>query len=94
MMDYTQLMLPHTSLGDLPPFEVLYGYTPKALWDWKDDLRPATDDLNLQEVYTYARRNCKALEYICKSIQKVQTRMAKSANRHRRSVDFAISDYI
>jgi hypothetical protein len=31
MMDYIQLILPYILLGDLPPFEVLYGYAPRAL---------------------------------------------------------------
>jgi hypothetical protein len=29
-MDYIQLTLPHMLLGDLPPFEVLYRYAPRA----------------------------------------------------------------
>jgi hypothetical protein len=31
IMDYTQLILPYSSLGDLPPFKVLYGYAPRPL---------------------------------------------------------------
>jgi transposase InsO family protein len=94
MMDYAQLTLPHTSLGDLPPFEVLYGYAPRAPWDWKADLRPVTDDLNLQDARTYARRNREALDYARNAIRKAQARMVTSANKHRRPVDFNVGDYV
>jgi hypothetical protein len=93
MMDYAQLTLPHSSLGDLPPFEVLYGYAPRAPWTWQAD-RPAVDDLNITDARTYARRNREALEYARSAIQRAQERMSKAANAYRRPVDFDVGDYV
>ncbi|KAM3065105.1 hypothetical protein ACMFMG_012250 [Clarireedia jacksonii] len=94
MMDYAQLTLPHSSLGDLPPFEVLYGYAPRATWDWKPTKRPPVDDLNIQDARTYARRNREALEYARSAIMAAQKQMAKQANKRRRPVDFQVGDYV
>lgn len=94
MMDYAQLTLPHASLGELPPFEVLYGYSPRTPWTWKVNDRPPVDDLNSQDARTYARRNREALDYARASIHRAQERMAKVVNQHRRPVDFDVGDYV
>jgi transposase InsO family protein len=94
MMDYAQLTLPHSSLGDLPPFEVLYGYAPRTPWSWKQSDRPAVDDLNIDDARTYARRNREALEYARNAIQKSQERISKAVNKHRRPIDFDVGDYV
>jgi hypothetical protein len=93
-MDYMQLTLPYSSLGDLPPFEVLYGHAPRTLWSWKQSNRPAVDDLNIDNARTYARHNREVLEYTCNTIQKVQERISKVVNQHRRPIDFDIGDYV
>src|SRR3989442_1377864 len=40
MMDYAQFTLPHSSLGMVPPFEVVNGYPPRTSFDWQTP--PAT----------------------------------------------------
>jgi transposase InsO family protein len=94
MMDYIQLTLPHSSLGDLPPFEVLYGHAPHTPWSWKQSNRPVVDNLNINNAHTYTHHNHKALEYARNAIQKSQEHISKAVNKHRRPIDFDIGDYI
>jgi transposase InsO family protein len=93
MMDYAQLTLPHSSLGDIPPYEVLYGRAPRVIWTWRDG-HPSTDNLNIEEAHTYARRNREALEYTRSAIQSAQVCISHTANQHRRPVDFDIGDSV
>jgi hypothetical protein len=94
MMDYVQLMLLYSSLGDLLLFEVLYDHAPCTPWSWKQSDRPAVDDLNIDNARTYACCNREALEYARNAIQKSQECISKAVNKYRRPIDFDVGDYV
>jgi hypothetical protein len=93
MMDYVQLTLPYSSLGDILLYEVLYRHVPRVIWTWRDRYLP-TDDLNIEEAYTYTRCNREALEYTRSAMQSTQARILHTANQHQRPVDFDVGDSI
>jgi hypothetical protein len=54
-MDYTQLTLPHKSLG-ISPFKLNYRYTPSTSYDWDRPQGPATvyEEVNIAEARALA----------------------------------------
>ncbi|MGH6649449.1 DDE-type integrase/transposase/recombinase [Aquabacterium sp.] len=96
LMDYAQLTLPHSSLGMLSPFEVLYGYTPRTSFDWKDP-QPGSSDIELLSQRTakeLAQRMSQAVDYARQSIKKAQTIKERVVNAHRRPVDWRVGDKV
>ncbi|ESZ89752.1 hypothetical protein SBOR_9865 [Sclerotinia borealis F-4128] len=93
-MDYAQLTLPHDSLGQMTPFEVLYGYPPRVEWDWKEHNSDPLDKINIQEAREFATRAHGAWEFARNQIQHAQDRMAQQHNKHRREPDFKVGDMV
>ena len=56
MMDYAQLTLPHDSLGQMSPFEVLYGYPARTSFDWNTPTTAPSDKLNVEKAKALATR--------------------------------------
>ena len=96
LMDIAQLTLPHESLGNVSPFQVLNGYEARTSWDM-DNPRPprsATEKLNRDEALHLASRAKEVVEYAQSSIAQQQTKMERLANLHRRPVDWEVGDEV
>lgn len=96
LMDYAQLTLPHSSLGMLSPFEVLYGYAPRTSFDWKDPQPRASDmeALSHRTANDLAQRMSQAVEHARQSIKKAQAVKERVVNAHRRPVDWKVGDKV
>jgi predicted aspartyl protease len=95
IMDYAQLVLPHDALG-MSPFELLNGYRPTTSFDWERPDKEYTprETLKMDEAKAFASRMHDAWEFAKDSLQKHQARMERSANKHRRAVDFGVGDEV
>ena len=94
MMDYAQLTLPHSSVG-MSPFEVRNGFKARTSFDWTEPAdAPRGTELNAER----ARQRIQLVQDSWKlardMIARSQARMIKSANSHRRKVDFDVDDYV
>jgi transposase InsO family protein len=96
LMDYAQLTLPHSSLGMLSPFEVLYGYAPRTSFDWKDPQPGASniEALSYRAANDLAQRMSQAVECARQSIKKAQAVKERVVNAHRRPVDWKVGDKV
>src|SRR5208282_1753950 len=94
MMDYAQLTLPHDSLGQMSPFEVLYGYPARTSFDWNMPTTAPSDNLNAEEARALATRMKDALDTAKRELSSAQERMEAAANKHRRPVDFGVGDFV
>jgi transposase InsO family protein len=94
MMDYAQLTLPHSSLG-MSPFEVRNGFKARTSFDW---IEPADAPRDLEPNAERARQRVQLVQDSWKLARDMmargQARMIKSANAHRREVDFKVKDYV
>src|SRR6266536_431634 len=93
MMDYAQLTLPHSSIG-MSPFEVRNGFKARTSFDWSTPEPSSTPELNSDR----ARQRVQLIQDSWKLARDVmarsQAKMAKSANAHRREVDFDVEDHV
>jgi len=92
MMDYAQLTLPHSSIG-MSPFEARNGFKARTSFDW------TTPELSAPELTSdRARQRVQLIQDSWKlardMMARSQARMIKSANAHRREVDFDVEDYV
>lgn len=94
MMDYAQLTLPHDSLGGLTPFEVVHGFPPRDLWDWRIQSTEPKDKINIEEARSLARSLHDAQALARRQIILSQERMTNQANKHRREVDFDVGNKV
>src|SRR6266536_6235359 len=95
MMDYAQFTLPHSSLGMVPPFEVVNGYPPRTSFDWQTP--PATsvkEVLSQKHAKELATRMHGAIEKAKECIAQAQEKSSKDVNCHRRPVDFGVNDMV
>ena len=92
MMDYAQLTLPHSSIG-MSPFEVRNGFVARTSFDWTP-LESAAPDLNLDRARTRVRLIQESWKLARDVMARSQAKMVKSANIHRRQVDFDVGDYV
>jgi transposase InsO family protein len=96
MIDYAQLTLPHSSLGMMSPFEVLYGYPPRTSFDWTAPSDPTTanEELSQQRAREVASRMHDAIEKGKEFIRAAQEKKERDVNTHRRPVDFDVEDRV
>ena len=94
MMDYAQLTLPHSSIG-MSPFEVRNGFKARTSFDWTVLKSTAQEPVLTSD---QARQRVQLIQDSWKlardMIVRSQARMIKSANAHRREVDFDVEDYV
>jgi len=94
MVDYSQLTLPHSSIG-MSPYELLNGRLPRTSFDWNTpEASSPTEQLNQQEARKVATRMHNAIEQGKTLMTKAQETMQRNANRHRRPVDFGPEDKV
>jgi transposase InsO family protein len=96
MMDYAQLILPHSSLGMMSPYEVQNGHPPRTSFDWTPPSKPttATEQLSQERAKEVASRMNEAIKKGKEFIKQAQEKMEQSANTHRRLVDFTVGDKV
>src|SRR2546430_986818 len=94
MMDYAQLTLPHSSIG-MSPFEVRNGFKARTSFDWTTPKSTAQEPVLTSD---QARQRVQLIQDSWKlardMMARSQARMVKSANAHRREVDFDVEDYV
>jgi hypothetical protein len=96
IMDIAQLTLPHESLGNLSPFQLLNGVEPRTSWDIQNPKPPATatEKLNREDALRVANRMKDVVEFAKSSLQAQQDKMKRLADRNRREVDWKIDDLV
>jgi transposase InsO family protein len=92
MMDYAQLTLPHSSTG-MSPFEVRNGFKARTSFDWTTSESTAPG-LNSDRACQRVRLIQESWKLARDMMARSQARMIKSANAHRREVDFDVGDYV
>jgi transposase InsO family protein len=94
MMDYAQLTLPHSSIG-MSPFEVRNGFKARTSFDWIEPTDPARDtELSTERARQRIRLVQDSWKLARDMMARSQAKMIKSANSHRRTVDFDVDDYV
>jgi hypothetical protein len=96
IMDIAQLTLPHESLGNITPFQLLNGVEPRTSWDLRNPEAPktATEKLNREDAIKVANRMKEVIEFAQSSLQAQQDKMKRLADRNRREVDWDVGDLI
>lgn len=96
VMDIAQLTLPHESLGNVTPFQLLNGYEPRTSFDLENPEPPAsaTEKLNREEALQLATRQKGVLAFAQSSLQSQQDKMKRLADRTRREVDWEVGDQV
>ena len=95
-MDYAQLILPHSSLGMMSPYELQNGHPPRTSFDWTPPLKPttATEQLSQERAKEVASRMNEAIEKGKEFMKQAQEKMEQSTNAHRRPVNFTVGDKV
>ena len=95
-MDYTQLILPHSSLGMMSPYEVQNGHPPRTSFDWTPPSKPttATEQLSQEQAKEVASRMNEAIKKGKEFIKQAQEKIEQSANTHWCPVDFTVGDKV
>jgi hypothetical protein len=92
IMDYAQLTLLHNSIS-MSLFKVRNGFKARTSFDWTT-LKSGAPELNADK----ARQRVCIIQESWKLARDImarsQARMIKSANAHRREVDFDVGDYV
>ena len=96
MMDYAQLILPHSSLGMMSPYELQNGHPPRTSFDWTPPPEPttATEQLSQERAKEVASRMNEAIEKGKEFMKQAQEKMEQSTNAHRRPVNFTVGDKV
>lgn len=96
VMDIAQLTLPHESLGNMTPFQLLNGEEPRTSWDMRNPEPPknATEKLNREEAVEVASRMKEAIEFAQSSLKTQQDKMKRLADLHRRPVDWDVGSLV
>ncbi|CAL3963542.1 unnamed protein product [Diplocarpon coronariae] len=94
LMDIAQLTLPHESLGQISPFQVLNGYEARSSWSLinPEPPRTATERVNRETALRIATRAQKVVQFAQSSLQAQQAKMKRLADLHRRPVDWTVGD--
>ena len=79
----------------MAPYQLKFGVEPRTSWDWASP-KPTTpaEKLNYADALTVATRMHKAWEVAKQNIEKAQEKMSKSANLHRREIDWKVGDQV
>lgn len=92
MMDYAQLTLPHSSIG-MSPFEARNGFKARTSFDWINPSdKPSV--LNAEKARQRVQLIHDSWRLARDMMARSQARMIKSANSHRREVDFDVGDCV
>ena len=97
MMDYAQLILPHSSLGMMSPYELMNGYLPRTSFDWTPPENPpanASQQLSREHAQAVASRIEQALEKCKEAIREAQEKKERDVNAYRRLIDFRVKDRV
>jgi transposase InsO family protein len=92
MMDYAQLTLPHSSIG-MSPFEARNGFKARTSFDWTTT-ESSAPELNSDRARQRVRLIQDSWKLARDMMARSQAKMIKSANAHRREVDFDVEDYV
>lgn len=96
IMDIAQLTLPHESLGNISPFQLLNGSEPRTLFDLHNPEPPATatEKLNREDALKVASRMKDVIEFAHSSLQSQQDKMKRLADLYRQEVDWTVGDTV
>lgn len=96
LMDIAQLTLPHESLGNITPFQLLNGIEPRTSFDLRNPEPPksATEKLNRAEAVKVASRMKNVIEFAQSSLRDQQEKMKRLADLHRREPDWTVGDEV
>ena len=97
MMDYAQLTLPHSSLGMMSPYELLYGRPPRASFDWSPPAKApanASERLSREQAKALATRMSNAITKGREFMLEAQKKKERDVNPHWRLVDFGTDDKV
>lgn len=95
IMDRAQVTLPHSSLGDLSPYEVYTGFEPRTSFDWKSPAATTpSEKVNHAQAKLFAKR-LEDVHHLAKNnLLHTQKVKANSVNRHRQPVSWTIGDEV
>jgi hypothetical protein len=96
MIDFAAASLTHESTG-LSLFQIELGYEPHISFDWKPFVKadvPSTERLSQEQANQIADCMKEVWEFARSSIEEVQVKQKKQADKHRREIDFNIGDHV
>lgn len=94
LMDYAQLILPHSSIG-MSPYELLNGRLPRTSFDWNTPIAASVQEqLSQEKARLLATRMHDTIEKGKELMAKAQAKMEKDVNKRRRAVDFSVGDKV
>jgi hypothetical protein len=94
MMDYSQLTLPHTSIG-MSPYELLNGRLPRTSFDWETPkAQTPTEQISQDKARAIATRMQEALRKGKQLMIDAQKKKENDVNAHRRTIDFKVGDKV
>ena len=93
MMDYAQLTLPYSSIK-MSLYELIHGCPLRTSFNWNTAATPVKESLGIDAARAMASQMPEAMEVGKGNMQLAQDRMAQSANKHWRDVDFGIGDKV
>jgi hypothetical protein len=94
LMDYAQLILPHSSIG-MSPYELLHGRLPRTSFDWNTPAAATVQEqLSQEKARQLATRIHQTIEKGKELMAKAQAKKEKDVNSQRRPVDFAAGDEV
>ena len=95
IMDRVQLTLPHASIG-MSPYQVIYGSEPRQSWHWSapDPISKPLPLLNHKDAASLATRMHDAWKKAQENIDKAQTRMRITTDKHRLPVNWTVGDKV
>jgi transposase InsO family protein len=94
LMDYAQLILPHSSIG-MSPYELLNGRLPRTSFDWNTPVAATVQEqLSQERARQLATRMHQTIKKGRELMARAQSKKETDVNRHRREIDFAVGDQV
>jgi len=94
LIDYAQLILPHSSIGMLP-YELLNGRLPRTSFDWNmPEAATVQEQISQEKARQLATRMYQTIKKGKELMAKAQTKKEKDVNGNRRAVDFTVGDEV
>jgi transposase InsO family protein len=94
MIDRAQMTLPHSSIG-MAPYRLKFGLDPRTSWDWNTPkANTPLEKLNYEDARKLAERMKESWELAKANMLKAQERMSRSVNKHRRAIDWKVTDKV
>ena len=94
MMNFTQMTLPHSSIG-MSPFELINGYLTRTSFDWNTPQAANVNErMGHNQAVQTAKRMKEAWDQGKKSMTRAQEKMVKDTKSKRKPIDFDVGDKV